>query len=112
MRPRGHLSCSACRLRLRADSPAVALLEGRCPICAATLHANASASEVLGFRSFDLGALSAAGAEDQPGSAIDPGQLRDRRETARTQDTQDAGRWSDDGGRIAGQAVARRPAPQ
>lgn len=52
-----HLICSACRLRIRADSPAIALLEGQCPVCGATLAA-ACAADVIGFRSFDLEALS------------------------------------------------------
>jgi len=54
----GHLSCQACRVRVRANAPEIALLEGRCPICGATLGRASSASGVMGFRSFDLDALS------------------------------------------------------
>lgn len=107
----GHLSCSACRLRLRADSPAVAILEGRCPLCAATLDACSSASDVVGFRSFDLDALFAPASEDQPGPPLDAAPFLARRETARRQDTHDAERWSDDGGQVAVMAVALPPPP-
>jgi hypothetical protein len=65
---------------VRADDPEIALLEDRCPICGATLRPVSAASEVIGFRSFDLDALS---------------------------DRLDAHRWSDDGGDMIGQAVAR-----
>lgn len=108
----GHLSCPACRLRLRADSPAVTILEGRCPLCAVTLHVGGSASDVVGFRSFDLDALFAPPSEDQPGPPLDPAPFLARREAARKQDTQDAERWSDDGGRVAVMAVAPPPAPR
>lgn len=105
MTPPGHLSCSACRLRLRADSPAITILEGRCPICGATLSAAASASEVLGFRSFELGALLPRGRDQPPAPSIDQAQLTARREAARAQDTQDAQRWADDGGLALGATV-------
>jgi hypothetical protein len=51
-----HLNCRDCRIRVRAKIPEIALLEGRCPICEATLSVS-SASNVLGFRCFDLYAL-------------------------------------------------------
>jgi hypothetical protein len=82
---RQHLSCPACRIRLRADDPEIALLEGCCPICGDTLNAVSSASNVMGFRCFDLDALS-----DRP----------------------DAHRWSDDGGDTVGQAMAQWPRPR
>ena len=53
-----HLSCPACRIRVRADAPAIAVLENRCPLCGAALGAASSAAEVIGFRSFDLDELS------------------------------------------------------
>jgi hypothetical protein len=77
---RQHLSCPACRIRVRADAPEIALLEDRCPICGATLNAVSCASDVIGFRCFDLDAFS---------------------------DHLDAHRWSDDGGETIGQAVAQ-----
>ncbi len=52
-----HLSCPACRIRVRANDPEIALLEDRCPICGATLSPAASASEVMGCRWFDLDAF-------------------------------------------------------
>jgi hypothetical protein len=57
MTPR-HLICAACRLRVLATAPEVALLDGRCPTCGATLTAAPSAQDVLGFRSFCLDELS------------------------------------------------------
>ena len=53
-----HLSCDGCRIRVRASAPEIGLLEGSCPICGAELKAVPFPSGVLGFRSFDLDALS------------------------------------------------------
>jgi len=49
-----HLSCPACRIRVRANAPEIAILEDRCPLCGATLGAVSSAAGVIGFRYFDL----------------------------------------------------------
>jgi len=106
--PRGHLSCRACRIRLRTDSPAIAVLGNRCPNCGASLTAVASPSDVVGFRSFDLGALFEKEPDQKPDAAVFPA----GRETASAREAQDAGRWCDDGGSAAGEAVARWPAPQ
>jgi hypothetical protein len=67
--PPRHLSCPSCRIRVRADAPEIDLLEGRCPICAASLRAAAQASDVIGFRSFDLGPLSGEDPDDAPNAA-------------------------------------------
>jgi hypothetical protein len=66
---------------------------------------------VVGFRSFDLCELSRQQPDHPPGAVVDQTQFRARREAAQTQGTHDAQRWSDDGGRTAGRAVARHPAP-
>src|SRR5207245_9254184 len=58
MMPARHLSCRGCRIRVLANAPEIDLLEGSCPICGATLRPVASAQGVLGFRWFDLDALS------------------------------------------------------
>jgi hypothetical protein len=104
----GHLSCRDCCLRLRTDSPTIAVLEHRCPICGAPLIAVASASEVVGFRSFDMSPLFERESDHQ----LDSAEFMSRREAARVRDAEAAGRWSDDGGSAAGEAVARWPAPQ
>jgi hypothetical protein len=55
---RRHLGCVACRIRLHATAPDIELLEGMCPICDARLELAASASDLMGFRLFDLDVLS------------------------------------------------------
>jgi hypothetical protein len=85
-----HLSCPACRIRMHADAPEIALLEDRCPICEALLRPASSAAGVMGFRSFDLDAL----AEQEPDRV----------------DAPDTDRWSVDGANIASKAVAKWPA--
>jgi hypothetical protein len=61
MMPARHLSCPGCRIRVLANAPEIDLLEGSCPICGATLSQVSSAQGVLGFRWFDLEALSEGG---------------------------------------------------
>jgi hypothetical protein len=58
MMPPRHLSCQHCRIRVLADAPEIDLLEGGCPICGAALGPVTSARGVMGFRRFDLDALS------------------------------------------------------
>jgi len=103
-----HLSCPGCRIRVRASAPDIDLLEGGCPICGAKLRAVSSASGVMGFRSFDLDALSeqeSSGPPPTPGRPVD---LAVRREAALAQDGCDADRASDEGGSVT--AVAEWPA--
>ncbi len=50
-----HLSCAACRVRLRASAPEVDLLDGMCPLCGEPLKPAASVADVLGFGLFDVG---------------------------------------------------------
>jgi hypothetical protein len=102
-----HLGCSACRIRVRANAPEIGLLEGCCPICGASLNHATSSSDVLGFRSFDLDALSEHGSSDPrprrpaPTSSLDEGlRLRTTR------------RWSDEGGSVIREAVVERPVMQ
>lgn len=102
-----HLSCPACRIRVRANDPEIALLDDRCPICGATLSPVSHASDVMGFRCFDLDAF----AEQEPHNQLDqpgnPTDLVSRREAALARDHMDAHRWSDDGGDMISEAVAR-----
>lgn len=93
-----HLSCVACRVRIRANAPEIAVLEGRCPICGAVLAPASSAASVVGLRSFDLDALSES--DDQRGARANRVDLAARRSTASASVDFDAGRWSDDGGPV------------
>ena len=103
-----HLSCEGCRIRVRATAPEIGLLEGRCPICGARLRAVPFPSGVVGFRSFDLDALSDQGSSDRPPTPAQPVDLDARREASLARDRLE--RWSDDGGAISAEAVAERPA--
>lgn len=102
-----HLSCAACRIRVRANDPEIALLEDCCPICGATLIPVSSASDVMGFRSFDLDALSEQPCHGRLGPPRNPADVVPRREAASARDHVDAHRWSDDGGNMISEAVAR-----
>ena len=97
-----HLSCQDCRIRVRASAPEIELLEGRCPICGAELNAVPFPSGVVGFRSFDLDALSEQGPSDRPRAATQPVDLVARREAASARDRFDDDRWSDEGGSVGG----------
>ncbi len=81
-------------------------------MCGATLWTGASASEMIGFRSFDLSALLQQESDDLPGPPIDPVRLSERRKAPGVQAAEDAGRWSDDGGSGEHRAVARHPLPR
>ncbi len=96
-----HLSCPACRIRVRADAPAVAVLENHCPLCGAPLSAVSSAAAVLGFRSFDLDEFSEQAASEHADPSGNPDGLVARRRPASMQDAADAHRWEDDGGSVA-----------
>ena len=111
MSPR-HLSCPACRIRVFANDPEIHLLEGSCPICGATLKSVSSASEVVGFRSFDLGELSDGGSSGAPHHVGRPGDFVTRRLAAVERDDLDAHRWLDERGSFAIEAVAECPAPR
>ena len=105
-----HLSCEGCRIRVRASAPEIGLLEGSCPICGAKLRAVPFPSGVMGFRSFDLDALSEQGSSDRPPTPAQPVDLVARREAALARDGFDTDRWSDEGGSVSGEAVAEWPA--
>jgi hypothetical protein len=105
-----HLSCQGCRIRVRASAPEIDLLEGSCPICGAELTAVPFPSGVIGFRSFDLDALSEQGSSDRPATPAQPVDLGARREAALARDGFDAARWSDEGGSVSAEAVAKWPA--
>ncbi len=109
MSPR-HLSCPACRIRVRANAPEIALLEDRCPLCGATLRPVSSASSVLGFRSFDLDALAEQESDHRPNRPRASADFVARREAALARDDLDAHGWSDEGGKIASGAAAKWPA--
>jgi hypothetical protein len=98
----GYLSCQGCRIRVRANAPEIALLEGSCPICAAELRVVPFRSAVIGFRSFDLDVLSEHVMSDRLLAPAHPADLADRREAAVARDRVEADRWSDDGGSVTG----------
>lgn len=98
-----HLSCQDCRIRVRASAPEIELLEGRCPICGAKLGTVAFPSGVVGFRAFDLDALSEHRASERlPARPARPTDLAARRMAAVARERMDADRWSDDGGSLTG----------
>jgi hypothetical protein len=72
MSPR-HRGCPGCRIRVLANAPGVDLLEGSCPICGAPLSPVSSARGVMGYRLFDLDALSDAGSSGLSGVQLDAG---------------------------------------
>lgn len=110
---RQYLSCPACRIRMRGCDTEIALLEDCCPVCGAALRPVSAASDVMGFRCFDLDVLSEREPHDQlgpPRHPADPISRREAasgREAASERDDLDAHRWSDDGGNIASEAVAQ-----
>jgi hypothetical protein len=104
-----HLSCEGCRIRVRATAPEIGLLEGRCPICDAKLRAVPFPSGVMGFRSFDLDALSDEGSSDRPPAPAQPVDLAARREASLTRHGFDADRWAKEDGSASGEAVAEWP---
>jgi hypothetical protein len=107
----GNLSCPDCRIRVRARAPEIALLEGRCPICGATLEVVSSASSLIGFRSFDLDELSGQDGSGPPPSPPEPVDLLARRE-ASARDQVSAEAWPDAGNSVGSRALAQRlPAP-
>jgi hypothetical protein len=106
-----HLSCQGCRIRVRASAPDIDLLEGACPICGAKLRAVPFPSSVMGFRSFDLDALSEQWSSERPSAPAQPVDLGARREAALERDGFDADRWSDEDRSVSREAVARWPAP-
>jgi hypothetical protein len=102
-----HLSCPACRIRVRANAPEIAVLEGRCPLCEARLTAVSSGTAVMGFRSFNLDELSEQDADDHADPSGYPTDLVALREALGAQDPLAAQRWEDDGGSIANAAAAK-----
>jgi hypothetical protein len=102
-----YLSCRACRIRVRANDPQIGLLEDRCPICEGALSPVSSASGVMGFRAFDLDALSDPESRDRPDEPGNPVDLASRRAAASARNDLDAHRWSDDGGNSITEALAR-----
>lgn len=61
----------------------------------------------MGFRAFDLDALSDQESHDRPNPPEKPADFISRREAALARDDLDAHRWSDDGGSMTIEAVAR-----
>jgi hypothetical protein len=72
MSPRHH-SCPGCRIRVLANAPEIGLLEGGCPICGAMLTPVSSARSVMGFRLFDMDALSDEGLRGASGVQLGAG---------------------------------------
>jgi hypothetical protein len=109
MSPR-HLSCPACRIRVRANALEIAVLKDRCPLCGGTLGPVSSAQGVMGLRSFRRDSPSEQESGDQPSVPGNPADFVSRRAAALARDDVDAHRWSDDGGSIASEAAAQWPA--
>lgn len=107
-----HLSCQGCRIRVRASAPEIELLQGDCPICGAKLTAVPFPSGVLGFRSFDLEALSVRESSHRQPTPAQPVDLVARREAsaAGAGDGVDAEGWPHGGRRVSAEAVAEWPA--
>jgi hypothetical protein len=103
----GYLSCPACRIRVRANAPAIAVLENHCPLCGVPLTAVSSAAGVIGFRSFDLDQLSEPTSNDQVDRPGYPDELVARRKALSAQDALDAHRWEDDGGSAVGEVALK-----
>ena len=109
MSPRHH-SCPGCRIRVLANAPEIDLLEGSCPICGATLRPVSSARGVMGFRLFDLDALSDGGLSGAPHAVGRPVDFLARRGAAVARDDFDAQRWLDEGGSFPSEATVEWPA--
>lgn len=105
-----HLSCEDCRVRFRASAPEIDLLEGDCPICGAKLTAVPFPSGVVGFRSFDLDALSRQESSGLPPAPTPVVDFVARRQAALARDARDAERWSDQGGAVSAAVVPELPA--
>ncbi len=105
-----NLSCADCRVRVRASAPEIDVLEGDCPICGAPLQAGATASSLIGFRSFDLDALSDHAENDRPPPTYpEPVDLVARRNAASAAGQLGVGHLpDDDGGGVGGRALAER----
>ena len=80
-----HLSCPACRIRVQANAPEIALLEDRCPLCGAALSAVSSAAGVIGFRYFDLDELTEPESNAPADRFVYPNDLAAVREAALVQ---------------------------
>ena len=108
-----NLSCPDCRVRVRASAPEIDLLEGNCPICGAPLQATSTASSLIGFRSFDLDALSdQADSGPPPRTSPEPVDLVARRDAASAPGQVGVEHWpDDDGGSVGNRALAERLPP-
>lgn len=102
-----HLSCPACRIRVRANAPEIALLEDRCPLCGAPLGTVSPAAGVIGFRYFDLDELAEQKSDDQADRSGYPVDLAAHRQATPVQDALDTSRWEDDGGRAANEIAVK-----
>ncbi len=102
-----HLSCPACRIRVRANAPEIALLEDCCPLCGAALGTVSAAAGVIGFRYFDLDELAEPKSDDQTDRSGYPVDLVAHRQAAPVQDGCDTHRWEDDGGRAANEVAVK-----
>ena len=99
--PVPYVKCAPCRIRLRRESPEVALFDGLCPICGLELEPATELVELVGSRAFDL----AQGDRAFETTANDQEQMvgrvlsaMTRRDEALADTHLDAGRWVDDGG--------------
>ncbi len=79
-----YFKCAACRVRINGTGPEMDLIDGRCPSCGQRLEPVRQLTEVVGFQSLKL-----------PAPWADPGAPQE-----------DLGRWDDEGGSLAREAVA------
>jgi hypothetical protein len=102
-----HLSCAACRIRIRASAPEVHLLDGMCPACGAALQAATHAADVLGFRAFDWSMVIGENWSEQPHVVLPPVDLRTRREHVAALNDLDMERSLNTDGRSVDEEVGR-----
>jgi hypothetical protein len=79
-----YFKCTPCRLRVSGAGPELDAVDGRCPSCGDRLVPVRQLMEIVGFRSYKL-----------PAPSADPGATQE-----------DLGRWADEGGGLATEAVA------
>jgi hypothetical protein len=84
-----YFKCTPCRVRVNGAGPEMDLIDGRCPSCGQRLEPVRQLTEVVGFQSLKL-----------PGPGPDLGAQ------------EDLGRWADEGGSLAAEAVALSLPPE
>lgn len=83
-----YFKCAPCKVRV--NGPDMDLIDGRCPSCGQRLEPVRQLTELVGFQSLK-----------PPGPSADPGAPQE-----------DLGRWVDEGGSLAREAVALSVPPE